>query len=271
MRTIREWLQCKRLPMLELEVLLMQVLQQSRAFLYSHPDDALAPDRHSQMETLVQHRIDGTPVAYLTGHREFWSMDLKVTPDTLIPRPETELLVEVTLELTGDRPYLKILDLGTGSGAIALALAKERPQWAIHAVDQSAAALTVAKENAERLGLTQIQWQQSDWCTALLGSQFDLIVSNPPYIDPDDPHLLEGDLRFEPRDALVSADHGYADLIQIIHEAKRALKTGGYLILEHGYQQSQRLQGLLQDAGYTGIHSREDLQGHPRITYANLH
>lgn len=254
-------------PMLEAEILLAHVLQVSRVYLHTWPDNLLEPEQEKIFFSLIERRIQSEPIAYLTGHREFWSLDLLVTPDVLIPRPETELLVDLVLKNIHQQNAI-VADLGTGSGAIALALAHERPHWQVHATDASSAALEVAKKNAERLHLSNISFHQGFWCDALPTIQFDAIVSNPPYIAEEDKHLNEGDLRFEPKSALVSAEKGFNDLQQIIYEARAYLKPGGVLLLEHGFEQADKLATLLEKASYTSITRYQDLSGLDRVTIA---
>jgi len=210
-------------------------------------------------------RAAGEPLAYIEGRREFWSLDLAVTPDTLVPRPETELLVERCLDALPGTPQ-RVADLGTGSGAIALALALERPTWSITAVDASTAALAVAHANARRLGLGRVEFRRGNWCTALAGPAFDAIISNPPYVAPDDPALDA--LRHEPLSALAAPDNGYADLIAIAAGARRWLKSGGLLLLEHGATQAPRLAAELVALGYARVVCHPDLAGLPRVTEA---
>jgi release factor glutamine methyltransferase len=210
-------------------------------------------------------RKNGRPVAYLTGRRGFWTLNLQVNQYTLIPRPETEMLVEWALELTLS-PAAKVLDLGTGSGAIALSLASEKPNWHITGVDSSEPALEVARSNAKELQLESVQFFQSNWYDAMPNQHFDLLISNPPYIEPGDIHLSQGDLRFEPISALQSQDAGFADLVALIEGAPAHLNTGSYLLLEHGYQQGGRVRELLAQRGFTKIESRCDLAGQERLS-----
>lgn len=257
--------QCEE-PRLEAELLLSHVLTKNRAYLYSHNDLLLTPEQLTHYQRLVAQRAQGMPLAYLTGVREFWSMTLKVNQHTLIPRHETERLVELALELLPKEPSLKILDLGTGSGAIALALAKERPHWQIEACDLSLEALNVAKDNANTLGLTQIKFYQSDWFSQLPPKHYDAIVSNPPYIAQGDFHLLEGDLRFEPLSALVSSQEGLSDLQYLITHAKKWLVSNGLLLLEHGYDQKNKVCTILNELEYQEVQCWQDIQGHDRIS-----
>ena len=251
---------------LDAELLLAHVLNVSRAWLYAWPEHA--PDA-AQREAFEQHvvaRERGEPVAYLIGHREFWSLDLEVTPAVLIPRPETELLVEVALEhLPRDRP-MRVADLGTGSGAIALALARERPLAQVLATDASDVALDVARRNAARLAVDNVTFAQGDWCAALTGGRFELIASNPPYIASDDAHLDTGDLRREPRMALVSGRDGLDAIRRIVADTSAHLAAGGWLLLEHGWDQAARIRALFESHEYTDISSVRDTAGHERVT-----
>lgn len=251
---------------IDAELLLAHVLNVSRAWLYAWPEHA--PDAR-QSEVFEQHvtaRAGGEPVAYLTGHREFWSLDLEVTPAVLIPRPETELLVELALERIPRDRAARVADLGTGSGAIALAIARERPQASVLATDASDAALDVARRNAARLGFDNATFAQGDWCAALAGGRFDLIASNPPYIASDDAHLETGDLRREPRMALVSGPDGLDAIRRIVAEATMHLATDGWLLLEHGWEQAARIRALFESHEYVGVSSIRDAAGHERVT-----
>lgn len=248
---------------LEEEVLLAHVLGVNRSYLYAHPERTLTETEQTQFAMLMNRHEKGEPIAYLTGHREFWSLDLMVTADTLIPRPETELLVETVLEFnTGDL----IADLGTGSGAIALALAYERPDWTLYATDSSKNALAIAKKNAERLNIKNIYFYQGFWCAALPEIKLDLIVSNPPYIAEGDLHVEQAVLAYEPLSALISGEGGLQDIKHIIQEAAFYLKSGGYLLLEHGFEQAKIVQNIFLEVGYTNITTRRDLSGLPRVT-----
>ena len=252
-------------PRREGEILLGHCLDRSRTWLYAWPDAEVSEEQAAQFGRLLAQRRRGTPVAYLTGRREFWSLELEVSPQTLIPRPETETLVEwaLALPLPDDA---EVLDLGTGSGAIALALASERPRWRMWAVDASEGALQVARANAGRLGYQRVTFLASDWYAALDGRRFDLLVSNPPYIDPDDPHLDRGDLRFEPRGALVASASGLADLAHLVAGATRHLRPGGWLLLEHGWEQAAPVRALLTKTGFRSIETRRDLAGRERVS-----
>ncbi|KTC99542.1 peptide chain release factor N(5)-glutamine methyltransferase [Legionella erythra] len=252
---------------IDAEVLLAHVLIRSRSFLYSHPENELTPLQWSRFKKLVAQRRQGFPIAYLTGIKEFWSLPIRVTKDTLIPRPETELLIEITLSQLQDVPDARVLDLGTGSGAIALALAKERPAWQIVASDFSEGALKTAVENASNLGLTNIQFIHSDWFTNIhQPASFHAIVANPPYIASTDPHLSEGDVRFEPQTALVSGETGLQALKHIISQSLARLCPNGLLLVEHGYDQKSAVESMLKDYGYKAIHCWQDWQGNDRVS-----
>ena len=243
------------------------MLGQPRSHLFAWPEKELTPEQQTAFEELIQRRLTGEPIAHITGEREFWSLPLRVTEDTLIPRPETELLVERALfHLTG-REAPRIADLGTGSGAIALALASELPGALIHACDQSTAALEIARDNAHRLELAQVAFFQGDWYQALPRSQrYDLIASNPPYIEAQDPHLNSGDLPREPRDALASGPDGLTAIRQIASQAPSHLRPGGWLLLEHGYNQGEAVRQILALEGFQQIETLSDLAGQARLT-----
>ena len=247
------------------EILLQYTLKVARAYLYAHTEQTLSLDQIARYQDLLQQRQQGTPIAYLIGQRSFWTLDLIVSPHTLIPRPETELLIERMLAETDAKQPYTLLDLGTGSGAIALAIASERPDWHITACDQSAEALQIAEHNAQALQLTTIQFIRSDWFQALDQQQFDIIVSNPPYLASDDPHLLQGDLRFEPQSALVSGKDGLDALRIIIQNSCHHLSERGLLIVEHGYAQGAAVYKLFEQYGYQNIQSWQDWQEHDRI------
>jgi release factor glutamine methyltransferase len=251
---------------LEAELLLAHALEQPRSWLYAHADQDLGAVAAQQFRELVAARRAGRPIAYLTGKREFWSLDLRVSPDVLIPRPETELLVELALRRIVQSSIIDVADLGTGSGAIALALAQERERARVLATDVSAAALEIARANAQRLGLDNVEFALGDWCAALGSRRFDLIVSNPPYIAAADPHLRQGDLRFEPRVALTSGTDGLDAIRKIVCDAHAHLKTGGWLLLEHGHEQGAAVRALLADKQFIEITTATDLQRHERVT-----
>ncbi|MDD3884087.1 MAG: peptide chain release factor N(5)-glutamine methyltransferase [Gallionella sp.] len=257
---------------LEVRMLLQQVLQVSHAFLIAHPDTELNAEQRAVYTALLERRLAGEPLAYILGKREFFGLNFIVSPATLIPRPDTELLVTEALQRlpAQSTAQTQVLDLGTGSGAIALSLAHTRPDLAVTAVDASPAALEIAKENAARLHCNHVRLLQSDWFSALNHAQFDLIVSNPPYIAEADAHLQQGDLRFEPRSALAAGEDGMDDLRHLIANARTHLRPGGWLLLEHGYDQAPRVRELLAKAGYTDIYSARDLSGIERVSGGRL-
>lgn len=253
-------------PRIDAEALLVHTLNVSRTYLYTHPEHLLTSQEASRYQSLIEQRLNGHPVSYLTGFREFWSLPLHVTQDTLIPRSETELLVEITLKQLAKLSDATVLDLGTGSGAIALALASEQGNWRIFATDASQAAVAMARENATHLNLSNVTVLQSDWFSSIPHRLFDAIVSNPPYLAMDDPHLQQGDLRFEPQDALVSGHDGLSDLTKIIKDSHSRLVPGGSLLVEHGFEQGPAVAQLLQQHGYEHIQCWQDLQGHDRVS-----
>ena len=250
---------------LDAEVLLAALTHMGRAQLIAFGERTIDPLTTALFEAGIVRLIAGEPLAYITGVREFWSMPLVVTPDVLIPRPDTELLVERCLALLPDAPH-QVADLGTGSGAIALALARERPGWRIVATDASTAALDVAAVNRQRMRLDNVEFRAGRWCDALQGLRFDAILSNPPYISSDDAALAA--LGHEPRSALVAGDDGFADLLQIAGSARNHLKPGGALLLEHGSTQAPRLREALVAMGFDRVASLRDLAGHERVTEA---
>ncbi len=252
---------------LEAQILLCHAMQQPRSYLAAHDRDPILPEQATAFATLLQRRLHGEPIAYILGEREFYSLDFKVTPAVLIPRPETELLVELALERLPAGRSVRVLDLGTGSGAVAVTLALHRPQAEVVAVDQSAASLEVARENAQQLGTGKLHLIQSDWYSALNEEKFDLIVSNPPYIAAADPHLTQGDVRFEPPAALASGADGLDDIRAIIRGAAPHLKPGGWLLFEHGYDQAAACRELLVLAGFEQVASAADLAGIERVSY----
>lgn len=255
-------------PRLEAELLLMQVLQVDRGFLLRESDQAAAPTIIARLEEMIAERLGGRPLAYLLGHWAFWNLELAVSPAVLIPRPDTEILVESALERLPPTFKGNILDLGTGSGAIALALARERPQARVFAVERSARALAVAQNNGQALGLS-VRWLQGDWFAPLATDlRFDLIVSNPPYIAADDPHLNA--LQDEPLEALISGPDGLDALRHIIHTSPDHLKPGGHLLLEHGFEQGQAVRDLLSAAGYQQVETGLDLGGRERVSGGQL-
>ncbi|HEX8777031.1 MAG TPA: peptide chain release factor N(5)-glutamine methyltransferase [Rhodanobacter sp.] len=248
------------------EALLLHVLGQPRSWLFAHAGDVLDPDVRAAFEALVARRSAGEPVAYITGRRGFWTLELEVTPATLIPRPETELLVELALERLPRDMAGRVADLGTGSGAIALALASERPQAQVVATDASPDALVVARRNAQRLGVGNVRFLQGDWLAPLAGERFALVVSNPPYIEAADPHLAQGDLRYEPAAALASGADGLDALRRIVAAAPAHLEAGGWLLLEHGWNQGAAVRGLLHEAGCAEVFTARDLEARDRVS-----
>ena len=250
---------------LDIQLLLAYCVAQSRTFLMTWPERELTATQLSAFDDLVERRKEGEPIAYLIGQQGFWSLDLRVLPTTLIPRPETELLVEQALAFLSAKPQSKILDLGTGSGAIALAMAKELPTAKVLGVDIDHASIALAKDNAARNNIGNVSFKQSSWYTELAGL-FDLIVSNPPYIRADDPHLSQGDVRFEPARALVAGTDGLADLRIIISEAPAYLQAGGALMVEHGYDQKQSVSQLFKQSQFVDVSCYQDLAGQDRIT-----
>jgi len=252
--------------MLEAQLLLQHVLNVNRAWLIAHENDALTSDQYVVFEALMQRRLNGEPIAYLLGERDFFGLTLKVTPDTLIPRPDTETLVEAALAKIPKDQSFKILDLGTGTGAIALAIAKNRPHTQVTAVDFSENALKIAQENAQKLNIQNVIFLQSDWFDALAQQRFDVIMSNPPYIEENDAHLTQGDLRFEPKSALTSGADGLEDIRKIILNSLVFLKPQGWLMLEHGYNQAQAVQHLMADEGLIAVATIQDLGGNDRVT-----
>ena len=248
-------------PLSEARLLLRHVLGVTHAALEAHPEREVSPRETADFHTLAMRRAAGEPIAYLTGHREFYGLEFHVTPAVLSPREETELLVEIAVE----KPARRIADLGTGSGCLAIAVARELPRAQVTAVDVSAAALDVARENAARHGAT-VRFVQGDWFAPLGGERFDLILANPPYVAEADPHLAQGDVRFEPRGALAAGPDGLDDIRRIVAAAAAHLVAGGRLVFEHGYDQAQAVAALLAQAGFVAIEQRRDLAGIPRVT-----
>jgi len=255
-----------RLPPGEAELLMAHVLQRSAAWLFAYGDAELEDAQAAAFLQLLERRIAGAPVAYLLGRRGFWRFDLAVTPATLIPRPETERLVELALERLPAQSEARVLDLGTGSGAIALALAFERPRCRVVATDVSADALAVASSNARALGLGNLDFRHGDWWRPVAHERFALVASNPPYIADDDPHLAQGDLPHEPRQALASGADGLDALRTIAHGAGDHLEAGGWLLVEHGWQQGAAVRALFEAAGLCDVHTAQDLEGRDRVT-----
>ncbi|MGO2242494.1 MAG: peptide chain release factor N(5)-glutamine methyltransferase [Halomonas sp.] len=261
-------------PRVDADVLLSHVTGRDRTWLYTWGDQRCPTWEHARFNALVAARAQGTPVAYLIGEREFWGLRLATSPDTLIPRPDTETLVAQALS-RATASAGRLLDLGTGTGAIALAFASERPAWEVLGMDVRAEAVALAVRNALALAITNAAFCQSDWFSALnidekSVASFDMIVSNPPYIAADDPHLAQGDVRFEPRSALVAKADGMADLLHLVNAAQRYLAPSGWLMLEHGYTQANKVRMALSSAGYQNVESVCDLGGHERVTLGRL-
>ena len=276
MTTVRAWLDegARALPgreaRREAALLLGHVLGVSDAWLIAHAGDSIDPARAAAFQMLVERRARGEPVAYLTGTRGFHALELQVTPDVLIPRPETEVLVDCALQRIPEDMEWAVADLGTGSGAIALAIAKARPRAKVVATDASGAALAVARANADRLGLRSVQFAQGDWCAALGDARFDLIVSNPPYIAESDAHLREGDLRFEPAAALASGSDGLDAIRIIVRDARAHLRDGGWLLFEHGFDQGPAVRELLAAHDYAEVFTQRDLEVRERVSGGRL-
>ncbi|EOU9588425.1 peptide chain release factor N(5)-glutamine methyltransferase [Klebsiella aerogenes] len=270
--TFRQWLTqaIARLgasdsPRRDAEILLGYVTGKARTWILAFDETVLTAEQLAELEALLARRANGEPVAHLVGQREFWSLPLFVSPATLIPRPDTECLVEQAL-VRLPQTACCILDLGTGTGAIALALASERADCEVTAVDFMPDAAALAARNAAHLALNNVTVLQSDWFSALKGQRFAMIVSNPPYIDETDPHLAEGDVRFEPRTALVAADQGLADLAHIIREGRQYLLPGGFMLLEHGWKQGEAVRALFNEAGYLDVETCRDYGDNERLT-----
>jgi len=251
---------------IEARVLLRTVLRQTDAYLLAHGDDELTAAQQQQMAALVARRVAGEPVAYITGQREFYGREFKVTPAVLIPRPETELLVELALKRLPAAAPCSVLDLGAGSGCIGISIAAERAQAQVMLVDASAAALDIVRTNAAQWAPANTTVLHSDWYSAIDDDHYDLMVSNPPYVADDDVHLQQGDLRFEPRAALAAGADGLRDLRYIIAQAPQHLRTGGWLLLEHGFDQAEACVRLLAAAGLLETFSASDLAGIPRVS-----
>lgn len=253
-------------PRLDIELLIMHCCNLTREALFTHPHYTPTQTQRDCITRAVERRRQGEPIAYLIGYKPFWNAELVVTPDVLIPRPETEHLIEWALNTFSEKDTLTVADLGVGSGAIAISLASEKPHWAIHATDASKQALHVAQQNAKKIALNNIHFFQGHWLQALPDKNYDLIISNPPYIRADDPHLKN--LRFEPIDALISGKDGLDAIRDIIQTAPPYLKPGGYLAFEHGFDQAEQVQQLLRDAQYNNIETHHDLADLPRFTIA---
>ena len=252
-------------PKRDAEILLGFVTGKARTFILAFGETRLTQEQQTELEALLVRRERGEPVAHLVGEREFWSLPLRVSPATLIPRPDTECLVEQALTKLPSTPC-SILDLGTGTGAIALALASERPDCDVTALDLVPEAVELARANAQNLGITNVKVLQSCWFSALNNQRFTLIVSNPPYIDEQDPHLAEGDVRFEPKSALVADNHGLADIEILVSDSRRFLEPGGWLMLEHGWKQGEQVRQLLCEAGFQDVETTKDYGGNERLT-----
>ena len=253
-------------PRLDAEVLLAAALTHPRSYLHAWPERTLESAQAARFAVWLQRRLSGEPIAYILGRREFWSLELEVTPDTLIPRPETELLVELALARLPAHQRLAVADLGTGSGAIALALALERPQTRIVAIDCSPAALAVARRNAQRLGIAHVEFREGDWYAPLASERFDLMVSNPPYVAAADPYWQRTELRFEPQAALVAGTDGLDTLRVIVAQAPAYLKPDGWLLLEHGYDQGEAVPALLRERGFIEVSDYRDVAGLSRAS-----
>ncbi len=254
---------------LDIEIILCHILQKNRTWLFTWPDKTLTVEQSDVFNAFFLRRKNGEPVAHIVGQREFWSLPLAVNNSTLIPRPDTELLVETSLELFAQdtaEQCRDCLDLGTGTGAIVLALASEKPRWQLLGVDKSADAVALAEQNRAQLNFNQVQIRQSDWFAQIKSQHFDVIVSNPPYIDPQDPHLEQGDVRFEPRSALIANNRGLADIELIIREGWNYLRNDGWLLLEHGYDQGAAVRDLLSARGFVAVETRRDLGGNERVS-----
>ncbi len=254
---------------LDAELLLAAALGKSRSYLHTWPEKIVSSESALTFSGYLLRRRAGEPVAYILGQQGFWKLDLEVAPHTLIPRPDTELLVETALDLLPASPA-RVLDLGTGSGAIALALASERPAWHVTAVDRVLEAVALAERNRQRLQLENVHVLTSHWFSALADQRFDMIISNPPYLAAGDVHLAQGDVRFEPESALVAGVDGLDDIREIIQAAPQHLNPGGWLMLEHGYDQADAVRQLLSGAGFAQVESRKDLGTHERITLGRL-
>ncbi|HCJ6374404.1 peptide chain release factor N(5)-glutamine methyltransferase [Citrobacter sp. RHBSTW-00671] len=262
-------LQASESPRRDAEIILEFVTGKGRTYILAFGETQLTDEQCEQLNALVVRRQRGEPVAHLTGVREFWSLPLFVSPATLIPRPDTECLVEQALARLPASPC-RILDLGTGTGAIALALASERPDCTVTAVDRMPDAVDLANRNRLNLAIDNVRVLQSNWFSALSGQQFEMIVSNPPYIDEQDPHLAQGDVRFEPLSALVAGASGLADIILIIDQSRRVLSAGGYLLLEHGWQQGEAVRDAFTRAGYQAVETCRDYGGNERVTLGRI-
>ena len=252
---------------LDAQVLLLHILQKPHSYLFTWPEHELNAEQQQQFNTFCQRRLNGEPVAHITGQREFWSLSLEVNATTLIPRPDTETLVEQALEVTVPATA-KVLDLGTGTGAIALALGSEMPNWQITAVDRVSDAVALATRNQQRLAINNVHVKQSNWFSELHGEKFNLIVTNPPYIESSDIHLNQGDVRFEPLSALVADDCGMSDIKQIITQSRDYLLSNGYLLIEHGFEQGEAVRHFFEKMAFVNIKTVKDLGNNDRVTLA---
>ncbi len=262
---------CSDSARLDAQILLCFVINKERSYLLTWPEKQLSSTEIEQYLTLLSRREKGEPIAYIIGTKEFWSLPFKVSPSTLIPRPDTEKLVELVLDVFADKENFHCLDLGTGTGAIALALASEMPLWHVDAVDFNEEAVALARVNAEQLNLKQVKIYQSDWFSSIKRNcKFDVIVSNPPYIDPLDKHLAQGDVRFEPMSALVANEQGLADIRHIAKEARSYLTVMGKIFFEHGFEQGSNVRDILTDLGYQHVKTVKDYNNHERITWAEF-
>lgn len=253
---------------LDAQLLLAEAIEQSREYLFTWPDQELTQSQLKKFDDYCRRRSTGEPVAYILGRQAFWDFELIVNPSVLIPRPETELLVETALELLDNSATAAVLDLGTGSGAIALALAANNKHWTVTAVDSSESAIGVAADNAKLLRLSNIEFIQTSWCDGLQQDHFDIIAANPPYVEEGDKHLSEGSLPFEPIAALVAGENGLADIRAIAEQSRHCLKNNSWLLIEHGFQQKQAVEKILIDTGYANIECVQDLAKLDRLTKA---
>jgi release factor glutamine methyltransferase len=275
MATIDSLLRAAQLPdspsaKLDAEWLLAAVLGRSPSYLRTWPEREVLPEDEARFVAHIERRRLGEPVAYILGRQGFWSLELEVAPHTLIPRPDTELLVETAIKVLPAGGAASVLDLGTGTGAIALALASERPAWQVSGVDRVTEAVALAARNAQRLGIGNAAFLESHWFSSLRGQRFELIVCNPPYIPASDPHLSQGDVRFEPSSALVSGVDGLDDIRLIIAQAPDHLSSSGWLVLEHGYDQASAVRSLLSAGGFVDVASCRDFGGHERVSLGRL-
>ena len=254
---------------LDAQVLLLNILQKPRSYLFTWPEKQLTDQQYQAFQHACERRLQGEPVSHITGCREFWSLQLEVNPTTLIPRPDTETLVELALECEVPK-NAKVLDLGTGTGAIALALGSEMPTRDITAVDRIDDAVALAKRNQQRLAINNVTVEQSNWFSALKNKKFDLIVTNPPYIEHDDVHLYQGDVRFEPLSALVADDAGMADIKQIITQSRDYLHASGYLLIEHGFEQSAAVRHIFNQMAFINVSTVKDLGNNDLVTFGQL-